>query len=84
MSPLKVPRQCPLVLVKKDWSESKLFEEVRKYATFALLVARLTLRPETWGRYVSPKRHLTFTELHSVMSQKIEAFSKRRTFRYLR
>jgi hypothetical protein len=37
-------------------------------------LARLILRPWRWRRYVPPKRRLTFSGLHGVISQKIVLF----------
>jgi hypothetical protein len=37
-------------------------------------LARLILQPWRWRRHVPPKRRLTFSRLHSVISQKIELF----------
>jgi hypothetical protein len=37
-------------------------------------LARLSLRPWRWRRYVSPKRRLTLNGLHDVISQKIALF----------
>jgi hypothetical protein len=48
--------------------------ESRRQAEQGWFLARLILRPWRWRQYVTPKRRLTFTGLHGVISQKIVLF----------
>jgi hypothetical protein len=54
------------------WHIASIFRACHQLSWWIL--ARLILWPWRWRRYVPPKRQLTFSRLHNVISQKIVLF----------